>query len=83
MENVFIDILKENIDDLRSGNLPKGKFIGKYMEQLNKKNPSEAFRYKHPQILGFGKDVKNNWIDYILGLTDEEFEYFKSALFNH
>jgi hypothetical protein len=80
MENIFIEMLKESIDDLRSGKLPKGKFIGKYMERLNKEDSKSAFRFKRPQVIGEGKEPNNNWVDYILGLSDEEYIYFKQAL---
>jgi len=82
IEDIFIKMLTESIDDLRSGTLPKGKFIGKYMAQLNTLNKEEAFRYKTPQVVGFGKEPNNNWVDYILALSEEEFMYFREALIN-
>jgi len=80
MEDIFLLFLKENIDDLKSGKLPKGNFIGKYMERLNKQDKVNAFRFKRPQVIGHGKDSNNNWIDYVLNLNDEEYNYFKQAI---
>lgn len=80
LEDIFLVMLKESIDDLRSGKLPKSKFIGKYMEALNKTDRVNAFRFKRPHVVGGGAEVNNNWIDYILGLSEEEFIYFKSSL---
>jgi hypothetical protein len=82
LEDIFIVVLKEYIDDLRSLKLPKGKFIAKYMEQLNKVDKSNAFKFKNPQVIAEGKDPKNNWIDYILELSDGEYDSFKEALFS-
>lgn len=79
MDDVFLELLKIHIDDLKSGKLPKGKFIGKYMDEL-KRDKDNAFRYKRPQVIGDGKDSSNNWTDYILGLNEEQFEYFKQGL---
>lgn len=80
IEDVFLVMLKESIDDLRSGKLPKGKFIGKYMQKLNETDRDNAFRFKRPQVVGGGTEVNNNWLDYILGLSEEEFVNFKEAL---
>lgn len=73
-------MLKESIDDLRRGKLPKGKFMGKYMAKLNEADKENAFRFKRPQVVGGGKESNNNWLDYIIGLSEEEFGYFKIAL---
>lgn len=80
IEDVFIEMISTNIDDLRIGKLPKAKFMGKYMAKLNEVDRENAFRYKRPQVIGDGKDADNNWLDYILKLSDEEFENFKTAL---
>lgn len=80
LEDVFLSMLKENIDDLRSGKLPKSKFIGKYMEAINKIDRTNAFRYKRPQVIGEGNEINNNWMDYMMGLSEEEFTNFKNAL---
>lgn len=80
VEDLFISMLKESINDLRSGKLHKGKFIGKYMAKLKEIAGKDDFRYKHPQVVGSGNEANNNWLDYMLGLTDEEFEHFKIAL---
>lgn len=80
MEDIFIEMLKESIADLRSGKLPKGKFIGRYMERLNNVDKANAFRFKRPQVIGDGKEPNNNWVDYILGLNEEEYTYFMQAL---
>ena len=80
MEDIFIDMIKESIDALRSGELPKAKFIGKYMDALKKKDSINAFRFKRPQVICDKEDPNNNWVDYILGMEDEEAKYFKKAL---
>ena len=80
MEDIFIGMLKGSIADLRSGKLPKGKFIGRYMERLNNVDKANAFRFKRPQVIGYGKEPNNNWVDYILGLNEEEYTYFMQAL---
>lgn len=82
LEDVFLEMITENLDDLRSGKLPKGKFLGKYMAKLNEINKQDAFRFKRPQVIGGGKEPNNNWLDYILGLNDEEFEFFKQVVIN-
>jgi hypothetical protein len=73
-------MIAEHIDDLRSGKLPKGKFLGKYMAKLNEIDRGNAIRYKRPQVIGEGKKADNNWLDYILKMTDEEFFWFKEAI---
>lgn len=80
MENIFIDLLRESIDDIRSLKIVKAKFMGKYMEALKKKDAENAFRFKRPQVIGDAKDPANNWLDYILKMSDEEYLYFKQAL---
>lgn len=82
MLNIFVDLLRETCDDLRTGELPKRKFIGKYTEKINKTDKANAFAYKSPQIVGDSKDPTNNWLDYMLGLSDEEYKYFKIAITN-
>ena len=82
IEDVFLEMVLENIDDLRSGKLPKAKFMGKYMAKLSQVDKVNAFRYKRPQVIGDGKEPENNWMDYILKLNEEEFNYFKEALAN-
>ena len=52
MEEIFIDMIKKNIDSLRSGELPKSKFIGRYMDELKKKDSINSFRFKRPQVIG-------------------------------
>lgn len=79
-EDLFVSMLTESIDDIRSGKLPKGKFMGKYMARLKEVAGDEAFRYKNPQLIGRGNEPTNNWLDYMLGLNDEEFIYFKDSL---
>lgn len=79
-EDLFVSMLAESLDDLRTGRLPKGKFMGKYMARLKEVAGKEDFRYKRPQVVANGNDPKNNWLDYMLGLTDEEFIYFKESL---
>ena len=73
-------MITEYIEDLRSGKLPKGKFIGKYIQQINQIFGKEAFRYKRPQVIGEGKEANNNWLDYIINMPDDEYEYFKTVL---
>lgn len=82
VEDVFMEMLLENIDALRSGKLPKAKFMGKYMAKLNEVDKTNAFRYKRPQVIGEGKDPENNWLDYILKLNEEEYNYFKESITN-
>ena len=79
-EYLFVSMLTESLDDLRSGRLPKGKFMGKYMAQLKEVAGEDAFRYKNPEVIGRGKEPDNNWLDYMMGLTDEEFMWFKNSL---
>lgn len=80
MGDVFIEMIRENLDALRSGELPKAKFVGRYMDALKKKDGANAFRFKRPQVIGGKEDPSNNWVDYILAMNDEEFIYFKEAL---
>lgn len=80
LENLFLKMITENLDDLRSGKLPKGKFVGKYIQMLNETDRENAFRFKRPYVIGEGKNPDNNWLDYILGLSEEEFIYFKQSL---
>ena len=79
-EDVFLEMITESIDELKSGKMPKGKFLGKYMEKLKEVAGDQAFRFKRPQVIGEGKEANNNWLDYILGLTEEEFINFKQAI---
>lgn len=72
-EDIFISILKQNIDDLKALRLPKGKLVGKYIQELNAIDKENSFRYKLPQI---------TWFDYIQALSDEEYNYFKMAFTN-
>lgn len=82
IEDVFLCMLKENLEDLRSKKLPKGKFVGKYIQAITATDRQNAFRYKRPQVVGDGKEPENNWLDYMLGLSEQEFEYFKLAINN-
>lgn len=70
----------QNLDDLRKEKLPKRKFIGKYIELLNKVDKENSFRFKSPQVIGEGKNSNNNWLDYILSMNEEEYENFKKSL---
>lgn len=79
-EDLFVSMMAESMDDIRSGKLPKGKFMGKYMARLKEVAGEDAFRYKNPEVIGRGKEPDNNWLDYMLGLNDEEFIHFKNAL---
>lgn len=79
MDEIFINMITDHIDDLRSGALPKGKFIGKYMDALKQRDKENAFRYKRPQVIG-DKGDDNNWLDYILNMDDEEYKYFRETL---
>ncbi len=114
MEDLFLELLKVSIIELRNGKLPKGKFIGKYMDALKqktkellldvektpepvfkndiegriakyvytikKKNVGDTLIYKHPQIVSNTEDPKNNWLDYVFVIPEEEFEYFKTSI---
>lgn len=82
IEDVFLEMIYANIDDLRSGKLPKAKFLGKYMARLSEIDKVNAFRFKRPQVIGDGKEADNNWLDYILKMNEEEFNYFKEAIIN-
>jgi len=79
-EDVFLEMITESIDELKSGKMPKGKFLGKYMEKLKEVAGDQAFRYKRPQVISEGKEPDNNWLDYIIKLNDEEYKYFKESL---
>lgn len=80
IENVFVSMVIENIETLRSGELSKSKFIGRYMERINKADPKNSFRFKRPQVIGDKEAPRNNWIDYILAMNEDEFKYFKQAI---
>jgi CRISPR/Cas system endoribonuclease Cas6 (RAMP superfamily) len=80
IEKVFIHMLKEHVDELRNKTLLKGKFIGKYIEQINKIDRKNAFRYKSPQVVGHGEDSNNNWVDYLLGINDDEYYGFREVI---
>ena len=82
VDTLFITILKTHLNDIRSGALPKGKFLGKYMAALKEVAGNDAFRYKNPQVIGNGKEPDNNWLDYVINLPADEFEWFKEALFS-
>lgn len=80
VDTLFINMLKQHAEDLRSGTLPKGKFVGKYMRRLKEIAGNDAFRYKRPQVIGDGNEPNNNWLDYMLSLTDEEMSFFMEAI---
>lgn len=74
IEDIFIKMLIDNIDDLRSGKLHKSKFIGKYISELKSADKTNAFRYKSPQVIGRGDEPDNNWLDYVISLNDDDDE---------
>ena len=80
LEDVFVPMLTEHLYDLRSGKLPKSKFIGKYIEQLRTIDKDNAFRYRKPQVIGEGKEPDNNWLNYVVSMSEDEFENFKTTL---
>jgi len=80
IEDVFLEMITEHLDDLRSGKLLKGKFLGKYMAKLSEIDKENAHRHKRPQVIGEGKEADNNWVDYILKMPDEEFVWFIESL---
>lgn len=80
IEDIFLEMITSHLDDLRSGKLPKGKFLGKYMARLTEADKVNAFRYKRPQVIGEGKEPDNNWLDYILKMEDEEFFWFRESI---
>lgn len=83
LADIFVPMLIANMDDLRSGKLPKGKFVGKYIAELNKIDKTNAISYKCPQVVDhMGKDANNNWVDYMLGLNEDEYCWFKYAVTN-
>lgn len=80
LEDVFLILLREHIDSLRGKSMPKGKFIALYLQELRSIDKSKMDRYKSPQVINDMGDPTNNWIDYMLGLNDESYEYFKQAI---
>lgn len=80
MDDIFIELIKTHAYSLRSGSMTKGKFIGIYTEALNKVDRKNAFRYKRPQFISVGEDPKNNWLDYIIDMDSEEFNFIYHAL---
>lgn len=81
IEDIFLEMVKHYFDDLRSGKLPKKKFIGKYMQSIQQKDKERAFWLKQPQVIGEKGKEKNTWLDYILEMSDEEAKSFKQSLF--
>lgn len=84
VDDVFLELLKTHIDELRSGDLPKGKFIGKYIQEVRSKleKGKDDHFYKRPQVIGEGNESDNNWLDYIIGMDEEEFMEFREILFD-
>lgn len=85
IDDVFFELLKVHIDDLRGGELPKGKFIGKYIPEIRKRLEEGDFdhKYKRPQVIGEGNDSDNNWLDHILNMEENEFLEFRKTILNH
>lgn len=85
VEDVFNELLKMYVDDLRSGDLPKGKFIGKYMQEIRNYDwgdiPNDEV-LKKPQVINHGDDSTNTWLDYVINMDDEEFFEFRKRLFD-
>lgn len=82
--DIFPTMLKEHIDELRSGNLHKGRFIGMYMEKIKELDieSHEETHFKYPQFVSkAGCERNDTWLDFVLEIDDEEFEEFKRGLF--
>lgn len=82
LENIFIPMLIESAEELRSGKMSKGRFIGKYTQALNKVDKENAFRFKSPQFLSYTDDPTNNWVDQIISMPEDEYYWFMAALCN-
>lgn len=86
VKDVFTELLKTHVDDLRSGNLPKGKFIGKYMQEIRNYEWGDDIPHdevlKKPQVINDGDDSTNTWLDYIINMDEEEFLEFRKRLFD-
>ena len=82
MEEVFFAMVKSHLNELRTGEMPKGRFIGMYTQKLNAIDKGNAFRFKRPQFIGDKLDAKNNWIDYIINMPSDEFVEFENACKN-
>lgn len=78
--DLFCQLLAENIDSLASGTMPKGKFLGKYVSGLKGLNlaPNELFSAKEYLVVNSSGGM--TWIDYVVGLSDEERMYFMESL---
>jgi len=82
MEEVFFAMVKSHLNELRNKGLPKGRFIGMYTQKLNSIDKKNAFRYKRPQFIGDRLDAKNNWLDYIIDMPNDEFIEFENTCKN-
>jgi hypothetical protein len=82
MEEVFFAMVKSHLNELRSNELPKGRFIGMYTQKLNSIDKDNAFRFKRPQFIGDKLDAKNNWLDHIIDMPSDEFVEFENAIKN-
>lgn len=81
IDDVHLAMFRLYIDDLRSGDLPKGKFIGKYMQEIRGYKMERAdVHYKRPQVIGEGDEADNNWLDYVLTMPEEEFQHFRQVI---
>lgn len=76
-----IDFFKTNIGNIKDGSMVKGKFLGQYMSGLKQIDAAMKIggKYKVPQVID-DRGGSNSWLDYILGLTDDEYGYFIESL---
>jgi len=61
-------MVKDHLNELKTGELPKGRFIGMYTQKLNSIDRDNAFRFKRykvfdPQLMYIYKQLKSNkWV---------------------
>ena len=81
--DIFLEMISKYLDDVHSGAMHKGRFIGMYMDEVKKLDIEdyEAIQLKYPQFVSNDKnDRSNNWLDFILGMDEETFKEFKRGL---
>lgn len=74
--DLFTGLLNDNIGDLRSWAMVKGKFIGKYIASLKTLNLDSKGVIDAKELLVVNSFGGITWLDYILGLSDDELKWF-------
>lgn len=79
---IFPKFVAEVMDDIRSGDYHKGKFISVYLSKCRDTDyDGHELELKYPQFVSRKSSERwNNWLDIIINLEDDIYQEFKRGL---